>query len=51
MFGVDAILLSWLVLPLAKRLSDDVVDGAYQWLIAQGVTEGSEPRIWSQGAH
>ena len=41
MFGVDAILLSWLVLPLAKRLSDDVVDGAYQWLVAQGVTFGA----------
>jgi hypothetical protein len=41
MFGVDAILLSWLLLPLAKRLSDDVVDGAYQWLIAQGVTLGA----------
>lgn len=41
MLGIDAILLSWLVLPLAKRFSDDVVDGAYQWLIAQGVTFGA----------
>jgi hypothetical protein len=41
MLGVDAILLSWLVLPLAKRLSDDVVDGAYQWLKGQGVTFGA----------